>query len=251
MSFLARIKEIFISKEKKYTFALNEELENKNFVNLKKIPSKLSVEQRYKLVVKLQSSNELQGVLIRERMLFLAISEDDLSDLKNRLKETGSVKIADLKDRWKLKDNILDLLLQHFERGIMGEKTYYSIKFLQNYFSSNLRKGEEHDLKQMSKRLGLEDSVLIPFVQKMLDDSTILGVIRNQHLFIDSETFKTMIAEYLEEIDETETEKEYNDIAKDLGVLPSVVERYLVDYVEKNPGRFTVYPLEKKLRIKW
>ena len=111
-SLLAKIKELFISKEKKFVIALHEELENKNFVNLKKIFSKLSLQQRYKVVNKLQSSKELHGVLLSERMLFLSIDENNLNDLKDKIKNIGTIKLLELKKRWKLKNNILDNLLQ-------------------------------------------------------------------------------------------------------------------------------------------
>ncbi|MHA1201376.1 MAG: hypothetical protein ACTSQ4_02490 [Candidatus Heimdallarchaeaceae archaeon] len=249
-SFLAKIKELFISKEKKFIIALQEELDNKNFVNLKKISSKLSLQQRYRVVNKLQSSKELHGVLLSERMLFLSIDEDNLNDLKDKIKNIGTIELIELKDRWKLKDNILNNLLQQIEKGEIGEKSFYTNRYLQHHFIANLIKGDEHDLKQMSSKLGLDLSIILPFVQKMIDEETVSGVIKQQQFFVDSESFETSFSEYLEEIDENELEKEFNEVAIELGVTSSVVEKYLVKYVERLPGRFVVYPLEKKVRIK-
>ncbi|MBY8999299.1 MAG: hypothetical protein KGD64_00080 [Candidatus Heimdallarchaeota archaeon] len=249
-SLLAKIKAFFISKEKKYITALFEELENKNFVNLKKIPSKLSLNQRYKVISKLQSSKELHGVLLRERMLFLSIDEDSLNELKDRIKNIGTIKLTELKERWKLKDNILDSLLQQFEKGMFGEKAYYTMKYLQNYYSTNLTKGDEHDLMMMSAKLGLETSDTITYIQNMIDENTISGVIKNQQFFIDVQSFETSFSEYLEEISDDILEKKFSEISLDLGVSTSVIEQYLVKYVERAPGRFVVYPLEKKVRIK-
>ncbi|MCK5140587.1 MAG: hypothetical protein KAQ70_00185 [Candidatus Heimdallarchaeota archaeon] len=249
-SLLAKIKELFISKEKKFVIALQEKLENKNFVNLKKISSKLSFQQRYKVVTKLQSSKDLQGILLSERMLFLSIDEDNLSNLKDKIKNIGTIELLELKERWKLKDNILDNLLQHIEKGILGEKTFYTHRYLQHHFIASLTKNNEHDLKQMSSKLGLESSITLPFVQKMIDEGTVSGVIKQQQFFVDSESFETSFSEYLEEIDENALEKEFSEVALELGVSSSVVEKYLVKYVERSPGRFVVYPLEKKVRIK-
>ena len=249
-SLLAKIKELFISKEKKFIVALQEKLEDKNFVNLKKISSKLSLQQRYKVVNKLQSSKELHGILLSERMLFLSIDENSLNDLKDKIKNIGTIKLLELKKRWKLKDSILDNLLQHIEKGIMGEKAFYTHKYLQHHFITNLTKSDEHDLKQMSSKLGLELPIILPFVQKMIAEESVSGVIKQQQFFIDSESFEASFSEYLEEISESILEKEFNEVALELGVSSSVVEKYLVKYVERSPGRFVIYPLEKKVRIK-
>jgi len=249
-SLLVKIKELFISKEKKFVIAFHEKLENKNFVNLKKISSKLSFQQRYKVVNKLQSSKELHGVLLSERMLFLSIDEENLADLKDKIKDIGTIELLELKERWKLKDNVLDDLLQHIEKGIIGKKTFYTHRYLQHHFTANLTKGDEHDLKQMSSKLGLETSIILLFIQKMIDEGVVSGVIKQQRFFVDSESFETSFSEYLEEIDEDTLEKEFSDIAIELGVSSSVVEKYLMKYVERLPGRFVIYPLEKKVRIK-
>lgn len=249
-SLLAKIKELFISKEKKYIAALFTELENKHFVNLKKIPSKLSINQRYKVINKLQSSKELHGVLITDRMLFLSIDENSLEELRNKIKNIGTIKITELKERWKLKDNILESLLQHFEKGMFGEKAYYTMKYIQNYFTTSLVKGDEHDLVKMSVQLGLESSITLPYVQNMIDENTISGVIKNQQFFVDTESFEISFSEYLEEISDNILEKEFTELSLDLGVSTSVIEQYLVKHVERTPGRFVVYPLEKKVRIK-
>lgn len=249
-SLLAKIKELFISKEKKFVIVLHEELESKNFVNLKKLSSKLSLQQRYNVVNKLQSSKELHGFLLIERMLFLSIDEDNLDDLKEKIKNVGKIELLELKERWKLKDNILDNLLQHIEKGTMGEKVFYTHRYLQHHFITNLTKSDEHDLKQMSSKLGLESSIILPFVQKMIDEGIVSGVIKQQQFFIDSESFEVLFSDYLEEIDEDELEKEFSEMALELAVSSFVIEKYLVKYVEKVPGRFVVYPLEKKVRIK-
>ena len=249
-SLLTKIKELFLSKEKKFIITIHEVLENKNFVNLKKISSKLSLQQRYKVINKLQSSKELHGVLLSERMLFLSIDENNLNDLKDKVKDIGTVKILELKKRWKLKDNILENLLQHIEKGIMGESAYYTHKYLQHHFIINLTKSDEHDLKQMSSKLGLESSITLPFVQKMITEGAVSGVIKQQQFFVDSESFETTFFDYLEEISDDILEKEFNEVARELGVSSSVVEKYFVKYVERTPGRFVIYPLEKKVRIK-
>jgi hypothetical protein len=102
----------------------------------------------------------------------------------------------------------------------------------------------------MSSKLGLDPSIILPFVQKMITEETVSGVIKQQQFFVDSESFETSFSEYLEEIDENALEKEFSEVAIELGVSSSVVEKYLVKYVERVPGRFVVYPLEKKVRIK-
>ncbi len=249
-SLLAKIKELFISKEKKFIIALHEALESKNFVNLKKISSKLSLQQRYNIINKLQSSKELHGVLLVERMLFLSIDEANLTDLKDKIKNIGTIELPELKERWKLKDNILDNLLQHIEKGVMGEEAFYTYRYLQHHFVASLTKSDEHDLIQMSSKLGLDPSIILPFVQKMIAEETVSGVIKQQQFFVDSESFETSFSEYLEEIEENTIEKEFSEVAIELGVSSSVVEKYLVKYVERVPGRFVVYPLEKKVRIK-
>lgn len=249
-SFLTKLKEMFISKEKKFTLALLEELENKNFVNLKKISSRLPLQQRYNVVNKLQASKKLFGLLIPERMLFLSIDDDNMNTLKSKVKDTGKIEINELKERWKLKDNILENVLQQIELGIMGDKTYFTHKYIQNFFASNLRDADEYDLLKMSSKLGLEFSKILPLIEKMINENILFGVIKNQQFFINSETFENLLSEYLEELDESVFEMEFSQIASDLGVSSSVITKYLVNHVEKNPGRFVVYPLEKKIRIK-
>jgi len=250
-SLLKRISELFTSKEKVFEKKLIEELENKNFLNLMKIQSKLSPEQRFKVTNRLLSSRKISGmVLTKKHLYFFSMEDESLNNLRNRLKNTGFVDLGSLKNHWKIKDKILDLLLQHLERGIMSENTYYSLKYLQNYISSNLQNKEEYEIQEFSKKLKIEIDLILSLVQQMIDDSILDGVVKDQKLFLSREIFEVMLSEYIEESSDKLSEINFEKISEELGVSTKTTENFLVHIVEKNPGKYVVYPLENKIVFK-
>ncbi len=250
-SLLRRISVLFTSKEKVFENHLIEELENKNFLNLMRIQSKLSPEQRYKVTNKLLSSRKISGIVLTKKNLYFFSMEDEaLGDLKNRLKNTGLVNLDPLKKHWKIKDKILDLFLQHLERGVMSEEAYYSLKYLQNYILSTLQNKEEYEIQEISRKLKIELDLLLSLIHQMVDDAILGGVVKDQQLFLSRENFEIMLTEYVEEKSEELDEINFDSISKDLGVSIKTTESFLVSMVEKNPGKYVVYPLENKIVFK-
>ena len=249
-TFLNKISRIFLSKEKKFVLLLTEELEIKNYVNIRKISSKLSIQRRYDIVNSNISKGKLQGVLLPERLLFLSIEKDKLSKIKNDLKTSGKMDISILKDLWKVKTDILIGLLNHFERGIEGEQTFYTMTYIYNILSSSLSDIKEYNITKISENLGIELELLLPIVQQMIDEDEIKGIIQDNTTYLDFEMFESLLSDYLEEKIDDVPELSYNEITNDLSVSESDVEKYLMHLIEKNPGLFILYPLEKRIKFK-
>lgn len=250
-SLLRRISELFTSKEKVFEKHLIEELENKNFLNLMRIQSKLSPEQRYKVTNKLLSSRKISGIVLTKKNLYFYSMEDEiLSNLRNRLKNTGLINLDPLKKHWKIKDKILDLFLQHLERGVMSEDTYYSLKYLQDYIQSAFQNKEEYNIQEICKKLKIEFDFILSLIHQMVDDAILDGVVKDQQLFLKRENFEIMLSEYVEEKSEELNEINFEGISNDLGISIKTTENFLVRMVEKNPGKYVVYPLESKIVFK-
>ena len=249
-TFLNKISKLFMSREKKFVLLLTEELETKNYVNIRKISSKLNIQQRYDLVNNYISKGRLQGVLLPERLLFLSIEKEKLSQIKDDLKTNGNLEISVLKDLWKVKTDILIGLLNHFEKGINGKKTFYTMAYIHDILSSNLSDAEEYNLNTTSENLGIELELLLPIVQQMIDEDELKGVIQENATYLGFEIFESLFSEYLDERIDEVPEISFSEISNDLSVLESDVEKYLMHLVEKNPGLFVLYPLEKRIKFK-
>ena len=247
---LKKIKELFISKEKIYTNILIEELENKDFVNIRKLSSKLSIQQRYKITNKLISNGIINGILLPETTFLFAIQNDELSEIKDQLKRKGNIDLPSLKEKWKIKDKYLELLLVHFERGILTPKTYYTIKFLHEHILSTLHKEEEYEINLFNEKLNVELDDVIKIILELIEEKLLLGVLQNNEIFLSSTKFEDLITEYIEEKYDLTEEVEFSEISSDLKVPIESIEKYLVDIVEKTPGIYVVYPLEKKITFK-
>ncbi len=78
----------------------------------------------------------------------------------------------------------------------------------------------------------------------------LLGVLQNNKIFLSSTKFEDLITEYIEEKYDLAEEVEFSEISSDLKVSVESIERYLVEIVEKTPGMYIVYPLEKKITFK-
>ena len=247
---LKKLFSIFISKEKKFVNSLFEELKNKNYVNLRKISSKFSIKQRYNLVSNYLSEGKLQGVLLPDRLLFLSISKEELSTVKTNLKNKGRIEIIDLKEIWKVKKEIIVGFLNHFEKGFEGKNTFYTLDFVRNTLLSTLSNIEEYDLRVTSEKLGIDLEFLLPVVQEMISANELAGVIKDQALFLSFESFEAIISDYIEEKIDSLSELKFEEIAVDLGILQSDIEKFLMHLVEKQPGNFVVYPLEKRIKFK-
>lgn len=250
-SLLRRITELFTSKEKVFEKNLIEELENKNFLNLMKIQSKLSPEQRYKVSNKMLSSRKISGiVLTKKNLYFFSMEDESLSNLRNNLKNIGFVDLKPLKNHWKIKDKILDLLLQHLERGMISKDKYYSQNYLHNYILSTLQSKEEYDILEISNKLKIDITLILSLIHQMIDDEIIDGVVKDQKIYLSRETFEVILSEYIEEKSEETIELSFEGISNDLGVSIKTTEGFLVHMVEKNPGKYVVYPLESKIVFK-
>lgn len=249
-TFLDKISRIFMSKEKRFVLLLTEELENKNYVNIRKISSKLNIQRRYDLVNNYIAKGKLQGVLLPERLLFLSIEKEKLSQIKDDLKTNGKLEISVLKELWKVKTDIIIGLLNHFERGIDGKKTFYTLTYLHNILSSSLSNAEEYNINTTSENLEIELELLLPIVQQMIDEDELKGVIQDNTTYLGFEMFESLFSDYLDEKIGDVLEISFNEISNDLSVLESNVEKYLMYLVERNPGLFVIYPLEKRIKFK-
>ncbi len=249
-TFLDKISRLFMSKEKKFILLLTEELEIKNYVNIRKIPSKLNIQGRYDLVNNYISEGKLQGVLLPERLLFLSIEKEKLSQIKDNLKTNGRLEISILKDLWKVKTDIIIGLLNHFERGINGKEAFYTLTYIHNTLFSSLSNAEEYNISTTSENLGIEQEILLPIVQQMIDEDELKGVIQDNNIYLGFEIFESLLSDYLDERIGEVSELSLNEISTSLSVLESDVEKYLMHLVEKNPGLFVIYPLEKRIQFK-
>jgi hypothetical protein len=249
-SFLKKIKELFISKEKIFTNTLIEELENKDFLNIRKISSKLSIQQRYKITNKLISIGTISGILLPETTFLFAIQNEELLEIKDQLKRKGSIDLPPLKEKWRIKDKYLELLLIHFEKGILTPKTYYTTKFLHEHILSTLNKEEECEINLFNEKLNIELDDIIKIIQHLIEEELILGVLQNNEIFLSSTKFEDLLTEYIEEKYDLVEEVEFSEISLDLRISVESIEKYLVDIVEKTPGIYVVYPLEKKIAFK-
>ncbi|MCG3221253.1 MAG: hypothetical protein H7641_07725 [Candidatus Heimdallarchaeota archaeon] len=249
-SLLKKVKELFISKEKIFTNTLIEELENNDFINLRKLTSKLSIQQRYKITNKLISNSSISGILLPETTYYFSIQEEDLTNIRNQLKGKGSIDLSILKEKWEIKNKYLELLLLHFEKGILTLKTYYTMRYLREYILSALNKEEEYDINLFNEKLGVELDDLIKIILGLIDEELLLGVLQNNEAFLNATKFEELISEYTEEKYDLADEIEFDEISTDLKVSQNYIEKYLVSIVEKTPGMYAVYPLEKKIRFK-
>lgn len=249
-SLLKKIKELFISKEKIFTNMLIEELENKDFINIRKLSSKLSIQQRYKITNKLISNGSISGILLPETTFFFSIQNEELTAIKDQLKRKGSIDSSTLKEKWGVKNKYLEPLLMHFEKGILTPKTYYTIRYLHEHIISTLNKEDEYEIKLFNEKLSVELDDLIKIVLGLIEEGLLLGVLQNNELFLSATKFEDLITEYVEEKYDLADEVEFNEISIDLKVSQDSIEKYLVNIVEKTPGIYAVYPLEKKIKFK-
>ncbi len=84
----------------------------------------------------------------------------------------------------------------------------------------------------------------------MIDEDDLKGVIQDKSNYLGLEKFETLFAEYLDEKIDDVPELNFSEISNDLSVSESDVEKHLMHIVEKDPGLFVLYPLEKRIRFK-
>ena len=249
-SFLKKIKELFMSKEKIFTNVLIEELEKKDFINLRNLESKLTIQQRYKITTKLITNGIIDGILLPEKTFLFSIQEQELIEIKNQLKRSGKIALSSLRNKWRIKNKYLELLLLHFEKGILTTENYYTVKYLRDYILSTLNKEEEYAVKLFNEKLSVELDELIKIILELIEEELLFGVLQNNELFLNSAKFEELISEYVEEKSDVASEIEFEEISGDLKVSQDFIEKYLVNVIEKNPGLYVVYPLEKKITFK-
>ncbi len=249
-SFLQKIKDLFASEEKKFSMMLFEKLETTNFINIRKMESKLSLEKRYVTITSLLSNKKLSGVFLPEKSHFFTISEGELSEIRDSLKKQGMIEISIIKNHWAVTDKTLVPLLNHLEKGIIGDKRYYTTTFLQNTIKSSLARTDEYEIKEFEKKFGIEVEVFNQLITNMIEEQEINGILKNNSIYLSSETFENGLFEFLEDKLDSDNELTFDEISSELGVPSSNIERFLVSYVDKNPGSLVIYPLEKKIIFK-
>jgi hypothetical protein len=249
-SFLQKIKDLFVSEEKKFSTMLLERLEETNFINIRKLESKLSLEKRYITITNLLSSKRISGVFLPEKSHFFSISEGELSEIRDSLKKQGMIEISQIKNHWAVTDKTLVPLLNHLEKGIIGDKRYYTISSLQNSVKSSLARTDEYEIKEFEKKFGIETDVFTDLITSMIEEKVIDGVLKDDSTFLSSENFENILNEYLEDKIDINKELSFDEMSSEIGVSSSSIERFLVKYVDKNPNSLVLYPLEKKIIFK-
>ncbi len=249
-SFLQKIKDLFASEEKKFSMMLLEKLETTNFVNIRKVQTKISLEKRYVAITNLLSNKKLTGVFLPEKSHFFSISDAELSEIRETLKKQGIIEISIVKSHWAVTDKTLVPLLNHLEKGIIGEKRYFTITYLQNAIKSSLTDTAEYEIQELEKKHGIEMDVFVQLISNMIEEQLLDGVVKDKSIFLSSETFGNIMIEFLEDKLDSDMELSFDEISFELGVPSSNIERFLVSYVDKNPGSLVIYPLEKKIIFK-
>lgn len=249
-SFFQKLKSLFVSDEKKFSFLLLEELEINNFINIRKLESKLSLDKRYVCIRKLQNSRKISGVFLSEKSFFYSISDEELSEIRDTLKKRGQLALTPLKNRWSITEKNLSPFLMHLEKGLQGNDRFYSLTFLRSEIRSQLQNVETYNLKELVKAYGLEYDDIVELIEKMIGEEELSGVLQNQTLYVDSDKFEIMLSEFLDDNFEDSSEMDFISISSKLEVSEKETERFLVKYVEKNPHKLVIYPLEKKIRFK-
>ena len=250
-SFFQKIKQIFISEEKKFNNTLLEELETKNFINIRKLDTSLSLEKRYICLRKLQTSGKISGVFLSEKSFFFSISDYDLSEIRENLKKKGQISLSQLKDRWSITEKNLVPFLMHLEKGLIGNGTFYSIAFFTSeVLASLLRNVETYNIEDLQKTYGIEMEDLLHLVEEMINDKELNGVLHDQTTYIGFEQFEETVSEFIEDNFEDSLEMAFEFISSKLKVSETDVERFFVRYVDRNPHKLVIYPLEKKIRFK-
>jgi hypothetical protein len=249
-SFFQKIKSLFISEEKIFNKMLLEELEVKDFLNIRKLDSELTLDKRYFCVKKLQNSRKISGVFLSEKSFFFSIKDEDLSKIRDNLKKRGQLKLQPLKDRWSITEKNLIPFLMHLEKGLIGNDSFYSSTFLRSEIRSLLSNVDTYSLKEIHTKYGVEPNEILKLVEKMIDEKELTGVLQDQELYIGFRQFEETISEFLEDNIDDSLEMTFDFISNKLKVSAADVERFLVSFVEKNPHKLIVYPLEKKIQYK-
>ena len=251
MSFLKKIfTELFVSTEKKYVEALNEEISLNNYVNLRKIPTKLSIEQRVALALKLKTDGKLNGIYVPKKVYFFSMGEKEQKEFRDLIKSKGKIELAPLKQIWNVQNSLLFSLLQHFEDGLISNDFFYTKNFLNNFIKKELQSSEEYELSKLKGKLDIEQDDLFKLIRKLIQEKTLEGVIQDNSRYLDKDTFNELMLNYIEEKMEDSPEIEYDDISKELKISIQHIEGFLIQFAKENPDLVVVYPIEKKLRFK-
>ncbi len=249
--FFKKIKSLFVSEEKKFNSSLLEELSIKNFINIRKFDSQLGLEKRYSNVRKLQTSGKISGVFLPEKSFFYSISEGELSEIRDNLKRKGHLELSPLRNRWSITEKTLMPFLNHLEKGLIGNDKFYSIAFFSaNVLASLLKNTDEYNLEDIVKTYGFEIGDISQLIEEMIEEKEIDGVIHNQIYYISNKQFEETVSEFIEDNLGESLEMTFEFIATKLKVKEKDIERFLVNYVDNNPHKVVIYPLEKKLRFK-
>ncbi|MHA1396383.1 MAG: hypothetical protein ACTSSG_04410 [Candidatus Heimdallarchaeaceae archaeon] len=242
---------LFISKEKKFKKLVIDEINNKKFLNARKIPSTLSNKQRYQIINNLIQTKKIEGVLLSDKLYFFSIQKGNLDEIRINLKEKGKMDITPLLHTWKVKPKTITLLLKHLEKGYLSNKIYYTEKYLEMHVLSSLKEKAECDINSIAKAIGIDTQILISMALKLIEDGKLDGVIKDGKTFLNATNFEEKLIEYIEKLKDHVTEIEFRSISEELNVPSEVVERFLMRLVEKSiQDNITVYPLEGKLVFK-
>ena len=229
---------------------LLEELEIKPFINIRKLESKLSLDKRYVCIRKLQNSRKISGVFLSEKSFFFSISDAELTEIRDTLKRRGQIDIPPLKDRWSIDEKTLLPFLIHLEKGLIGNDRFYSLAYFSGEIKTRLKNVEEFDLEDLQKNYGIDIDTILELVKKMINEKELTGVIYDSTKYVSFKQFEETVSEFIEDNFEDSQEMTFEFISSKLKVSEKDAERFLVKYVDKNPHKLVVYPLEKKIRFK-
>ncbi|MHA1302597.1 MAG: hypothetical protein ACTSQE_12950 [Candidatus Heimdallarchaeaceae archaeon] len=247
---LQKLSKLFRGAEKNFIQSLHEQIEEQRYVNLRKIDTKLSLNQRVEILQRLKSKGDVTGIYLPSKFYFFSISDAQLGQLKHKLNNEGKLEINSLKKIWAVKNTLILEILRRFGAGFLGKTHYYSTTYLSNSIQQELQKNEEYDLEKIVEMFDLKLKDVQTIVNKLISDHNLDGVIQNDTKYLSKEVYEEVISEYIEESRNKNIELEFDKIAEELKLPIVVVERYLLQYAKKNPNQVVVYPIEKKIQFK-
>ena len=108
----------------------------------------------------------------------------------------------------------------------------------------------EYNLEDLHKTYGIETEDILRLVEEMIVEKELTGVIKSQSVYVSSQQFEETISDFIEDNIEDSLEMTFKHISDKLDVSEKDIERFLVKYVDNNPQKLVVYPLEKKILFK-
>ncbi|MHA1685397.1 MAG: hypothetical protein ACTSYD_03190 [Candidatus Heimdallarchaeaceae archaeon] len=249
-SFLKFISALFNKDVSRFKQMVIEQLESKHFIDLKKIPSKLSLQKRYEVLVKMIEKNELTGRFIPNTNYFLNIDNNLIERYRKNLKTRGYLALNDINKSLDLPPKILDRFMQQLEKGYLTNAYFYTELFLKRRITEILKDKTTYDIKLIAKSLKIEVSLVDHILQLLLKEGELYGIIQDETTYLSSDAFTEQLESLIKDLVGSGEELSFEDIADRLRVDKTEVDSYLVKYANEHPYDCTLYPLERKILFK-